>query len=292
MRFRCGLALTLTSRATFATRCLEGSADLKERTLAWEVGYPDYKERKHNVHFLSFGVPFNLLSLDKSVEPALSELVSKKIKPRLFIIDTQSAATPGIDENNNGALMEVMQILELIRDKFDCVVILLHHPPKAGLSGGSGGRGGGSVFGNLDFEIHVTKTEIWFEKNRYGRQTAHHRFKLNPVPIGKSEKLNRDGSERPIEACWAEILPLTGSPGADAVRANQALFDEIRGAFAALGVSVGEEVAMSKVCKQLWGNARYVEVAKLMKAQDIVFKVREEEDKRNRTLRYLTLLSE
>ncbi len=75
----------------------------------------------------------------------------------LLIIDTFNMATPGANENSAGDMSKVIQALQAISDRFDCAVIVLHHPSK----GGRGGIRGSTVLeGSANAIWELTKDKL------------------------------------------------------------------------------------------------------------------------------------
>lgn len=74
-------------------------------------------------------------------------------KPDIIFIDTVSRCTPGADENSNKDMSLAIGSVDVIRETFDCTVVLVHHDGK---DGSKGPRGAQALKGNVEVAIHVT----------------------------------------------------------------------------------------------------------------------------------------
>jgi len=74
---------------------------------------------------------------------------------RLIILDTLSAAGLIPDENDNSQCAKAMKKLGDLAVEFDCLVLLLHHPPKTG----EGLRGGSALLGSADYVLAIKPIE-------------------------------------------------------------------------------------------------------------------------------------
>jgi hypothetical protein len=89
----------------------------------------------------------------------------------LIVIDTLTAVGLLQDENNNSECGAAVKTLEALALGFNCVVLVIHHPPK----NGTGARGGGALHAGFDvvWEIaHEKGNDIRYlecTKNREGR---------------------------------------------------------------------------------------------------------------------------
>ena len=74
---------------------------------------------------------------------------------RMIVIDTLSAAGLIADENDNSMCARAMKKLADLAAEFDCLVLLLHHPPKTG----EGLRGGSALLGSADYVLAIKPIE-------------------------------------------------------------------------------------------------------------------------------------
>ena len=85
----------------------------------------------------------------------------EKQKPRLVIFDTMNRMSGGIDENDNGAMGQLMNVVERFNKKVGCASLIIHHASKAAVLGGQGslqqaGRGASVVTDNARFQLNLS----------------------------------------------------------------------------------------------------------------------------------------
>ncbi len=84
------------------------------------------------------------------------DLVS--FKPKLIVVDTLAAALPGMSTSDEGIMGKLMSELRAWAVKWNCHIMVIHHPPKGG---GTTGlqlvRGSGVIEGDLDTLLFVQK---------------------------------------------------------------------------------------------------------------------------------------
>jgi hypothetical protein len=78
----------------------------------------------------------------------------RRLSPALIILDTQARITVGLDENDNTAMGEVVEAIELLRRSCGACVLTVHH---TGRSGGHA-RGASAIDGAQDTELKLTRT--------------------------------------------------------------------------------------------------------------------------------------
>lgn len=104
----------------------------------------------------------------------------------LIVIDTLTAVGLLQDENNNSECGAAVKFLEALALRFDCTVLVIHHPPK----NGTGARGGGALHAGFDvvWEIAYEKTNttrfLECTKNRDGRAGPMGSFTLIERTVG------------------------------------------------------------------------------------------------------------
>ena len=104
----------------------------------------------------------------------------------LVIIDTLSAAFPGLDENNGLSMGRVISHAKTISAYNDAAVVLVHHDTKA--DGGTP-RGHGSLNASFDMVLHLQKrrgglVDCTVTKNRTGPSGANFQFTIDTVEVG------------------------------------------------------------------------------------------------------------
>jgi hypothetical protein len=90
------------------------------------------------------------------------------------------------DENNNSECGAAVKALEALALRFNCLVLVIHHPPK----NGTGARGGGALHAGFDVVLEVAHEkgqEIRYlecTKAREGRTGAWGSFTLTSITVG------------------------------------------------------------------------------------------------------------
>lgn len=119
-------------------------------------------------------------------------------RPDVLVIDTIRSAWPGMEENNSEAWTPVNRVLEFIRDKFYCSVIMLHHNNKADSSGNLGSYAGSTAqINRVENQLAVTllyenetlaknRGGVYDERDPETDRTIHDRFR-NLLPTVSSE---------------------------------------------------------------------------------------------------------
>jgi len=124
-------------------------------------------------------------------------------KPGIVVIDTLASTMHGADENTSQGMGRFLANAESLVQKFDCLVIAVHH---AGKDEARGMRGWSGLHASCDCEWEVTKGtaershSVRLQKVRDGRAGLSWTFNLIPVPVGFDE----DGD--PVTTCVVEII--------------------------------------------------------------------------------------
>lgn len=120
---------------------------------------------------------------------------------RLIVLDTASAATPGMNENASADVGRFRSRVQKIIDAFGATLIVVHHTPK----GGSTPRGHGSFTGDFETQFMFTTTDMksgeglpvhqaFGLKQREGKKGVVWQFVLPVIIIGKNKWGNDDTS--------------------------------------------------------------------------------------------------
>ena len=111
--------------------------------------------------------------------------------PVLIVVDTMARALPGeADENSAKDVGAFLNVVDRLRDAFNCVVLIVHH---VGHSEAATKRArGSSVFkAALDFEILVTKKNkvhtVEWTKMKDGEEPPPQEFALEKISLGVNE---------------------------------------------------------------------------------------------------------
>ena len=104
----------------------------------------------------------------------------------LIVIDTLTAVGLLQDENNNSECGAAVKALEALALRFNCMVLVNHHPPK----NGTGARGGGALHAGFDVVLEVAHEKgqevryVECTKAREGRVGAWGSFTLISITVG------------------------------------------------------------------------------------------------------------
>lgn len=133
----------------------EGRQGIPRRVQAWQ----DH----HQVMILKnqLFMPRVSVQLDasgaKQISEAIDLLVLKHGEPALIIIDTLARTLPaGRDENSSKDMMAFLNIIDGLRDRFNCVALIVHHTGH-GEESKSRARGSSSFRAAMDWEFLVDK---------------------------------------------------------------------------------------------------------------------------------------
>ena len=113
--------------------------------------------------------------------------------PALIIVDTLSRMMPaGGDENSVKDMMAFVKAVDQIRDRFDCVAVIVHH---AGVADDKRARGSTSLKAAMDAELCVTKrgairTAEWTKLKDLPDEPHPQEFALEPELLGQDEDGN------------------------------------------------------------------------------------------------------
>ncbi|MFD0225167.1 AAA family ATPase [Streptomyces hirsutus] len=130
---------------------MEGGFDFAKRLDAWELKYG----RTSDELYVMVEEELNLND-PESLEQLAQDITAVSSTPRLLVIDTQSLAIQGVDENDNTGMNEVMQKLKRLSKLLGCFVLLVHH---TGHANEERGRGASSQPAALDVIIRVNGSE-------------------------------------------------------------------------------------------------------------------------------------
>ncbi len=126
-------------------------------------------------------VLLNLVDFSK-FEEQLQALVTESGLPLLLVIfDTLSRSIPGGDENNAKDMTMAIQSADMLRAKFNCATIFVHH---TGKNKDQGARGHSSLFAAADLVLLVADKSALVEKVRDGVAGEKFEFELKPIEIG------------------------------------------------------------------------------------------------------------
>lgn len=160
---------------------MEGGFDFGKRLDAWEMKYG----RTSDELYVMVEEELNLAD-PESLELLAADITAISSTPRLLVIDTQSLAISGVEENDNTGMNEVMQKLKRLSKALGCFVLLVHH---TGHANEDRGRGASAQPAALDTIIRVNGSEkngrkIAVPKVKAGREVRERDFRLEEQKNG------------------------------------------------------------------------------------------------------------
>jgi hypothetical protein len=168
----------------------EGGAGIFRRVQAWH----QHKGLALAPNFHVCVTPLVLSELDH-LEALASAIAALPDKPSLIYIDTLSQTFSGDENSNTDISAYLRNINALIRARFTCTVVVIHH---SGHSATERPRGASSIIANVDFLAGVYKPDgtslmarLDFIKQKDGDKAANIAFKLERIVLGHDE----DGEE-------------------------------------------------------------------------------------------------
>ncbi|MFD5650963.1 AAA family ATPase [Streptomyces sp. NPDC127039] len=192
---------TITMHGPVFYVLMEGGFDFGKRLDAWEMKYG----RTSDELYVMVEEELNLADTE-SLDQLAEDITAVSSTPRLLVIDTQSLAISGVDENDNTGMNEVMQKLKRLSKALGCFVLLVHH---TGHATDERSRGASSQPAALDVSIRVRGSE----KN--GRKIA--------VPKVKAAKeiLDRDFRLEEQKNGWPVFVEMTGVEALERYMSNE-----------------------------------------------------------------------
>lgn len=127
----------------------------------------------------------SLVNATGDVDAMFAELDALPVAPSLIIIDTLFRATAGADVNDQVAMTAFWEILDGLKRRYGCCVLVVHHSGRNELQ-----RSFGSVvlIANADFEMSVMQDNegraLECSKMKDAEEFAPMAFDLNPVQLG------------------------------------------------------------------------------------------------------------
>jgi hypothetical protein len=136
------------------------------------------------------------------------ERISKKTNtsPALVVIDTLARAMPaGKDENSTKDMGEFINEVDKIRDKLQCVAVIIHH---TGNSETHRARGSSAMLAAVDAEMHVfmqgdARVAKWVKLKDQPLDPNGYEFTLRRVALGEDETAE-EGEDKIVSSCVVE----------------------------------------------------------------------------------------
>lgn len=131
---------------------MEGAIGFQQRLDAWIEKYGGTDD---NVFTLE-DAELDLRSRE-SVKRLEADILHAGVDPVMIVVDTQSLATAGSEENSNTEMTEVMARCKYLSATFDCAIPLLHH---TGHNDQHRSRGASAIKAALDFQFRIDENVI------------------------------------------------------------------------------------------------------------------------------------
>lgn len=173
----------------------EGVSALEQRVRAWQA-----LGRKLPDNFWVVGGKDAAALTDPKAWQAWLQPLFVQLKPKLLVIDTMAAATPGMSFNDEERVGAVVRTLRALAERTTCHIMTIHHPPKGGAMTGQKSRGSGIVEGDLDTQLWVTNGEgsarEWevSKQRSLGSYGNAHRFVLKTVYTGMQTEFGEESA--------------------------------------------------------------------------------------------------
>ena len=163
----------------------EGTGDMKHRVMAWEQA-KGVKTDEHPFALLrspvNFMDPQDIQKLLQTVQTVVDKFNEN---PVLIVVDTVSRVLPGADENLQKDMTLFIRANDLLREKFACTVMGVHHTNKLGdMRGSSVFNGAGDCLLEVRREEGTEVGELYAKKIKSAQDGWSIQFKLNSTPTG------------------------------------------------------------------------------------------------------------
>lgn len=175
----------------------EGEAGITDRVEAWKLQH----EINDGLIFLEEG--FNLR--DEVSRREFVRQVELTDDVGAVCIDTITAAFPGIIQNADDGMGEVIAIAKDMSRQLNCVVILVHH---SGKDETRGPRGSNALSGAADIQLKVSEGKFMVELAKDAAMGTDYHFSLDKVHLGEDSDGDEISSLVVSETAAAEVLTL------------------------------------------------------------------------------------
>jgi hypothetical protein len=169
---------------------MEGSYDFQDRVQAWLNAHPGTSDEA------LYTVEEDAIDLRDPASLALlsAAISSTEVDPVVVVVDTQSLATPGTDENSNTEMNQVFSNLKRFAKDHNCFVLLVHHTGHDQTRA----RGASAQKAALDLEIEVGDGRLQAKKVKAGKPSAQYAFRITEAGLSAYV----DGSQWPALVQW------------------------------------------------------------------------------------------
>jgi hypothetical protein len=202
---------------------MEGAWDFQQRVEAWLSAHPGTTdERLYTLEEEELN-----LGRGSDVKQLALDVEALDLAPVLLVIDTQSLATAGIDENDNSRMSSVYGALKWLSKRLHCVVLAVHHTGHSG----NRARGASAQFASADVELLLDSHTIKATKVKAYRpweQPEGFRFvsagrSAHIEPVGLLAALAGASGDRSTALRERVLTAIGGSPGLPVSRLRSAV---------------------------------------------------------------------
>jgi len=180
------------STGGFAYLCGEGRSGIAGRMRGWAAHH------QIDPTTLPLFLGKRRMRLDNAEEVqeianSLAEIIETLKWPslRFLAIDTLSSSTPGLDENDAGAMALAVDVIKTrIAERFGCAVVLVHH---AGKDAERGARGSSAIEANAEAVYTITKKDDATHE-RVELACKHIKDAAKPEPLVLERRVQEIGS--------------------------------------------------------------------------------------------------
>ena len=143
-------------QGTVAYMALEGQSGLATRAEAW---HREMNLEQRDVPFYALTCPMSMvdeLTEGSDVEKIINSIEQEfgGVVPKMIVIDTLARSFVGKDENSATDMGMFVRNIDLIRERFDCTVLAVHH---SGKDSDKGMRGSSALRGAVDSEFEIVR---------------------------------------------------------------------------------------------------------------------------------------
>ena len=210
-------------QGTVAYMALEGQSGLATRAEAW---HKEMNLEQRDVPFYALTCPMSMvdeLTEGSDVEKIINSIEQEfgGVVPKMIVIDTLARSFVGKDENSATDMGMFVRNIDLIRERFDCTVLAVHH---SGKDSDKGMRGSSALRGAVDSEFEIVR-------RKDTQQVALHVRK------------QKDTEE--AEELWMEAKEITWIDGSFGAERSSLILDPMEAApKKAIVISVDQQIAL------------------------------------------------
>lgn len=194
----------------------EGSAGMRRRMMAWYARHRVNPKQAFRV--LPGGWTLTKAEEVQRLYEQMAEVVQLDgVPPSLIVVDTLARHFGAENENDTQSMNAFVSYLDLIRQEFDCTILVVHH---TGKDKEKGGRGSSVLHGAVDASYLLEKAEsgtmtLKCLKMKDADLPGHQHYQLMSVQVEKPDGrlLVQDDGHTPVTS--AVLIPAEAEEGAE-----------------------------------------------------------------------------